>query len=1221
MKRRIKVSALLVCLALSLCAFVACGKTEQKKTVVDAPVVAAKVYNGENQTADVAQNAAYTVVENAGGTNVGEYTVVLKLTDETKYEWQKPDESDATRLTLKFAITKAENSIRDLALDGWSRIETPKNPSATADFGTVTYAYSDAMDGTFSATKPTAAGTYYVKAYVDGTENYSGAEKVISFEITKAENSLNLTVADIVYNGTPAPNAVAGHNPVGGEVKVTYSLTADGDFVEWDKIEKRVGKYFAKAVADADDDYKSVTATAEFMMNKAGNAIADFTIAPVVCKQAPVLNAVASAGTAVTYKYSTSADGEYTEFGQDTDLAAGTYYVKAYTAGDDNYVSAESNPAVLTVNHAHVWKTDDNGNDYQQCPCGDDKRFVITPSEGAFTATATGYALTLYTATVGDKPDSVNVSFNVKFGDSVTENATVAFAQSPDGIVEVSGTGNYTVKAKAAGTTALTVTYTDDNGKKAAITVNVEVIRAVSKLSVRPVLEVEDLKTVDVPAEITDDITSVTIGGEDVLGSVAGGKITLDKAKLPKTAAKLGEKKMVIATANVDYELTVELYTLVIDDKTEFDKMRNLARSNGNYDTTGVLDGYFVLGSDIEYNGEFESLTNSGRQWSINNTYNNANPDDKRDWEDCSIYGFKGVFDGKGHNVNGLTVKDPGGNESGGLIGVMNNAGVFKNVSFTNAVVYEESGFICFMGGGLIENVQIQFKQLGNGGETKDINEYSPRSMGAFFTYKISNTAIIRNCVIDAIDAEIHFEIGEYAEAPQPNLRLGTRANPKNVTNLIVLCNGANSNAILRYSGASARAESYSAFKADEACQSAANALGDMWQVKSGLPFMNSLADKVDVDAAVDFADLVTTVNNGGSITFKANYRYSEFMAEDLYDGVTFENNVLAVADSAISGTVTVTVMSALNGTSKSAVITIRNTQTVAVPHEKVVLDKDAGEIDLSFASEYYTENARVTFGSDVLGDGKLNGGKLAVNLGAVAQTGDLTFKVTTDKNGVYYTFDLNVVFATKVIRNAADLEVVRVKSKTDKITGLYVLGNDIDMKGAKLSIPNATLPGYWEMNLGFLGTFDGRGHEISNFIAGECGLFGHVGSGAKITNVRFVGVSCNKEYLSAILGRGINGAEINNVTIGVVAYADSTDDRGLLVSRYTDGSRFIDVTIDASTCDVYSLFGNEIKQNTYERVTIKVKSYTQFGNQGSGVDASDKKKTPAGVTVIVEGA
>lgn len=130
--------------------------------------------------------------------------------------------------------------------------------------------------------------------------------------------------------------------------------------------------------------------------------------------------------------------------------------------------------------------------------------------------------------------------------------------------------------------------------------------------------------------------------------------------------------------------------------------MRDIARSNGDYANTGILDGYFVLDSDIAYNGEFESLTNSGKLWSINETLKKS--DSTRNWQNSALYGFKGVFDGRGYNVDGLTIQDLG-NESGGIIGYMNDEGVFKNVSFTNATVYENSGYVCFMGGGAIRKL------------------------------------------------------------------------------------------------------------------------------------------------------------------------------------------------------------------------------------------------------------------------------------------------------------------------------------------------------------------------------------------------------------------------------------------------------------------------------------------------------------------------------------
>ena len=69
--------------------------------------------------------------------------------------------------------------------------------------------------------------------------------------------------------------------------------------------------------------------------------------------------------------------------------------------------------------------------------------------------------------------------------------------------------------------------------------------------------------------------------------------------------------------------------------------MRSLARTNGDISNTGVLDGYFVLNGNIEYNAGFVSLTDSGEIWTINNKLGGAG------WNDPSKYGFRGVFDGR----------------------------------------------------------------------------------------------------------------------------------------------------------------------------------------------------------------------------------------------------------------------------------------------------------------------------------------------------------------------------------------------------------------------------------------------------------------------------------------------------------------------------------------------------------------------------------------------
>lgn len=60
---------------------------------------------------------------------------------------------------------------------------TPSS-SATAAFGTPSYSYSNQQDGPYGAWSiSNAKGAWYVKATVAGTDNYNGAEQIISFQV------------------------------------------------------------------------------------------------------------------------------------------------------------------------------------------------------------------------------------------------------------------------------------------------------------------------------------------------------------------------------------------------------------------------------------------------------------------------------------------------------------------------------------------------------------------------------------------------------------------------------------------------------------------------------------------------------------------------------------------------------------------------------------------------------------------------------------------------------------------------------------------------------------------------------------------------------------------------------------------------------------------------------------------------------------------------------
>lgn len=88
-----------------------------------------------------------------------------------------------TRVDVGSMLLKNANSINGFKLDN-VQYGDPVNPVATADYGSVVFTYSTQKDGEYSATKPNNVGIYYVKASVEESDTYLGAEEVITFEIT-----------------------------------------------------------------------------------------------------------------------------------------------------------------------------------------------------------------------------------------------------------------------------------------------------------------------------------------------------------------------------------------------------------------------------------------------------------------------------------------------------------------------------------------------------------------------------------------------------------------------------------------------------------------------------------------------------------------------------------------------------------------------------------------------------------------------------------------------------------------------------------------------------------------------------------------------------------------------------------------------------------------------------------------------------------------------------
>ena len=107
--------------------------------------------------------------------------------------------NEAVSEKKEFTITQATNSWKnEPAIADWTYGGQPNSPTATAKFGNAIFTYSDSKTGTFTSNVPVNAGTWYVKATVVGTNNYTGLESIYAFTILPKDiKDGNITVSDI----------------------------------------------------------------------------------------------------------------------------------------------------------------------------------------------------------------------------------------------------------------------------------------------------------------------------------------------------------------------------------------------------------------------------------------------------------------------------------------------------------------------------------------------------------------------------------------------------------------------------------------------------------------------------------------------------------------------------------------------------------------------------------------------------------------------------------------------------------------------------------------------------------------------------------------------------------------------------------------------------------------------------------------------------------------
>lgn len=272
-------------------------------------------------------------------------------------------------------------------------------------------------NGTISGT-PTAAGTVTLKVCpFNYAGNAVGDVATLTITVNKADGTASVAMTDCTYGATLNPTPTSATN---GTDHVSYQYSADGSTYT-DEVPTNVGSYTVKATFAETENYKSVTATANFQIIKDTGATVTMFNKTVDYGTSAEMTATAKTSTNkdltanVTIKYYT--DDSYTV--EITPEAAGTYYAKAELPGTGNYNGASAT-ATLTINQVEVGSVsvpsvtapvyDVAAQDTVTVPDGSDYTAAITwspaPDGGKF---APG---TTYTATVTLTPDS-NHKFTV----------------------------------------------------------------------------------------------------------------------------------------------------------------------------------------------------------------------------------------------------------------------------------------------------------------------------------------------------------------------------------------------------------------------------------------------------------------------------------------------------------------------------------------------------------------------------------------------------------------------------------------------------------------------------------------------------------------------------------------------------------------------------------------------------------------------------------------
>ena len=297
-----------------------------------------RTYAGARVTNAFGSDAIACDMAGTSATHAGEYTAsATGLLGANAASYALP--ADGTTATWR--ITQAANAV-SAAMDDWTYGGVQALPSCIAGFGTetATFAYADAKEGPFAPEAPLTAGTHYVRATIEATDDYAGAQsEPVAYEIAKAP--LTLTANDVTLSFGDVP-ADAGYSLSGLAAGDTpESVAIDGLVTYRFSCTERsgVGTYTIEPdVSDARAaNYDLVGAAGTVTIQKATNTwTQEPTMDSWVAGQAPSEPGGASRFGTAQHSYRQRGAGE-DAWVPERPEAVGLYEMRAHTPGTDNY--------------------------------------------------------------------------------------------------------------------------------------------------------------------------------------------------------------------------------------------------------------------------------------------------------------------------------------------------------------------------------------------------------------------------------------------------------------------------------------------------------------------------------------------------------------------------------------------------------------------------------------------------------------------------------------------------------------------------------------------------------------------------------------------------------------------------------------------------------------------------------------------------------------------